>query len=162
MISIFSTDQINILPEKELDPVYDSSLEMMKIAMRGITDLFLEPGYIEIEFNDIRSILANAGIGFVITGLAPAKLEAPRALEQALLFPLVDVFTIQGLKKIVMTISTGVDISLDEMAEVSDVINQELADDAEFVWGQSHDPDLNDMIRITLLLFPNNKSGYSH
>jgi cell division protein FtsZ len=159
VIPIFSSDFLKSLSKlSDIDAVYQNHDEMIRLAVKGVTDVFLNPGYFDIEFDDVREMLKNSGMAFIAAGFADIDLEATKAMARALRHPLMNSIFTSGIKRFIMTISSkGNNISLGEMAEASDMITSAMDEDTEYIWGHCHDPGLGRMIRITLIVFPEKK-----
>jgi len=110
-------------------------------AVKGISDLILVPGLINLDFADVRSVMSNMGMAIMGTGVASGENRAVEAAQRA----------IQGAHGILLNITGGSDMSLYEVNEASSLIQEEADEDANIIFGTVIDPNMEDEIRITVI-----------
>ena len=120
-------------------------------AVKGISDLILVPGLINLDFADVRSVMSNMGMAIMGTGVASGENRAVEAAQRAISSPLLEDNTIQGAHGILLNITGGHDMSLYEVNEASSLIQEEADDDANIIFGTVIDPSMHDEIRITVI-----------
>jgi len=125
--------------------------EILHHSVKGITDLIMMPGHVNLDFADVRSTMQKAGKALMGIGIASGENRAIEAAERAISHPLLEDISISGAKAVLMNITSSSDLTLDEMTEASDRIHKEVGDDAEIIWGQTFDETLGDEIRITVI-----------
>ncbi len=125
--------------------------EILHHSVKGITDLIMMPGHVNLDFADVRTTMQKAGKALMGIGIASGENRAVEAAERAISHPLLEDISISGAKGVLMNITSSSDLTLDEMTEASDRIHQEVGDDAEIIWGQTFDEDLGDEMRITVI-----------
>ena len=125
--------------------------EILHHSVKGITDLIMMPGHVNLDFADVRTTMQKAGKALMGIGVASGENRAVEAAERAISHPLLEDISISGAKGVLMNITSSSDLTLDEMTEASDRIYQEVGDDAEIIWGQTFDEDLGDEMRITVI-----------
>ncbi len=125
--------------------------EILHHSVKGITDLIMMPGHVNLDFADVRTTMQKAGKALMGIGIASGENRAIEAAERAISHPLLEDISISGAKGVLMNITSSSDLTLDEMTEASDRIYQEVGDDAEIIWGQTFDDDLGDEMRITVI-----------
>ena len=125
--------------------------EILHHSVKGITDLIMMPGHVNLDFADVRTTMQKAGKALMGIGVASGDNRAVEAAERAISHPLLEDISISGAKGVLMNITSSSDLTLDEMTEASDRIYQEVGDDAEIIWGQTFDEDLGDEMRITVI-----------
>ena len=125
--------------------------EILHHSVKGITDLIMMPGHVNLDFADVRTTMQKAGKALMGIGVASGENRAIEAAERAISHPLLEDISISGAKGVLMNITSSSDLTLDEMTEASDRIYQEVGDDAEIIWGQTFDEDLGDEMRITVI-----------
>ncbi len=125
--------------------------EILHHSVKGITDLIMMPGHVNLDFADVRTTMQKAGKALMGIGIASGENRAVEAAERAISHPLLEDISISGAKGVLMNITSSSDLTLDEMTEASDRIHQEVGDDAEIIWGQTFDDDLGDEMRITVI-----------
>ena len=125
--------------------------EILHHSVKGITDLIMMPGHVNLDFADVRTTMQKAGKALMGIGIASGENRAIEAAERAISHPLLEDISISGAKGVLMNITSSSDLTRDEMTEASDRIYQEVGDDAEIIWGQTFDDDLGDEMRITVI-----------
>lgn len=120
-------------------------------AVKGISDLILVPGLINLDFADVRSVMSNMGMAIMGTGVASGENRAVEAAQKAISSPLLEDNTIQGAHAILLNITGGHDMSLYEVNEASSLIQEEADEDANIIFGTVIDPNMKDEIRITVI-----------
>ncbi len=125
--------------------------EILHHSVKGITDLIMMPGHVNLDFADVKTTMQKAGKALMGIGIASGENRATEAAEKAISHPLLEDISISGAKGVLMNITSSSDLTLDEMTEASDRIYQEVGDEAEIIWGQTFDETLGDEIRITVI-----------
>lgn len=120
-------------------------------AVRGITDLIIMPGLINLDFSDIRTTMAKAGLAIMGTGIASGENRATEAAERAISHPLLEEISIAGARGVLMNVTCGPDLTMTEMAEASDCIHSEAGDEADIIWGAVLDESIGDELRVTVI-----------
>jgi cell division protein FtsZ len=120
-------------------------------AVKGISDLIMVPGLINLDFADVKSVMSNMGMAIMGTGVASGENRAVEAAQRAISSPLLEDNTIQGAHGILLNITGGPDMSLYEVNEASSLIQEEADDDANIIFGTVIDPNMQDEIRITVI-----------
>jgi cell division protein FtsZ len=131
--------------------MYIKADEILHHSVKGITDLIMMPGHVNLDFADVRATMQKAGKALMGIGIASGENRAVEAAERAISHPLLEDISISGAKGVLMNITSSSDLTLDEMAAASDRIYEEVGDDAEIIWGQTFDDDLGDEMRITVI-----------
>lgn len=125
--------------------------EILHHSVKGITDLIMMPGHVNLDFADVRTTMQKAGKALMGIGIASGEERAVEAAERAISHPLLEDISISGAKGVLMNITSSTDMTLDEMTEASDRIYKEVGDDADIIWGQTFDDELGDEMRITVI-----------
>lgn len=120
-------------------------------AVKGISDLILVPGLINLDFADVRTVMSNMGMAIMGTGVASGENRAVEAAQRAISSPLLEDNTIQGAHGILLNITGGPDMSLYEVHEASSLIQEEADEDANIIFGTVIDQNMEDEIRITVI-----------
>ncbi|HCY88326.1 MAG TPA: cell division protein FtsZ [Desulfobacteraceae bacterium] len=134
-----------------LKDMYIKADEILHHSVKGITDLIMMPGHVNLDFADVKATMQKSGKALMGIGIASGENRAIEAAEKAISHPLLEDISISGAKGVLMNITSSSDLTLDEMTDASDRIYQEVGDDAEIIWGQTFDEDLGDEIRITVI-----------
>ena len=120
-------------------------------AVQGISDLMTVPGLINVDFADVRTIMASMGRALMGTGVGEGKRRATEAAEMAISSPLLEDVSIEGATGILINITGGPDLTLHEVNEASSLIQQAAHEDANIIFGSVIDPNLSDEVRITVI-----------
>ena len=125
--------------------------EILLHSVKGITDLIMKPGLVNLDFADVRTTMSKAGMAIMGIGIARGENRAREASERAISHPLLEDISISGAKGVLMNITSTSDITMEEMTEASDRIYDEVGEEAEIIWGQALDEDLGDEMRVTVI-----------
>ena len=120
-------------------------------AVKGISDLIMVPGLINLDFADVKNIMSCMGMALMGTGTASGENRAVEAAQKAISSPLLEDNTIQGARGILLNITAGSDLSLYEVNEASSLIQTEAHEDANIIFGTVIDETMGDEIRITVI-----------
>jgi cell division protein FtsZ len=120
-------------------------------AVKGISDLIIVPGLINLDFADVKNIMSSMGMALMGTGTASGENRAVEAAQRAISSPLLEDNTIQGAHGILLNITGGSDLSLYEVNEASSLIQAEAHEDANIIFGTVIDETMGDEIRITVI-----------
>jgi len=120
-------------------------------AVKGIADLIIRPGMINVDFADVRTVMSEMGMAMMGTGDATGETRARDAAEAAIRSPLLEDVNLHGARGILVNITAGENLSLGEFSEVGDTIAEFASDDATVVVGTVIDPEMADEIRVTVV-----------
>ena len=120
-------------------------------AVKGISDLIIIPGLINLDFADVKNVMSNMGMALMGTGIASGENRAVEAAQRAISSPLLEDNTIQGAHGILLNITGGPDMSLYEINEASSLIQAEAHEEANIIFGTVIDENMGDEIRITVI-----------
>ncbi len=135
----------------KLIDMFKKADEILLNSVKGITDLIFMPGYVNLDFADVRNTMSKSGMALMGIGIASGENRAIEAAERAIQHPLLEDMSISGAKGVLMNITSTREITLDEMTEASDRIHKEVGDDADIIWGQIFDDTLGDEMRVTVI-----------
>ena len=120
-------------------------------AVKGISDLIMVPGLINLDFADVKTIMSEMGMALMGTGVASGENRAVEAAQKAISSPLLEDNTIQGARGVLLNITGGPDMTLYEINEASSLIQSEAHEDANIIFGTVVDETMGDEIRITVI-----------
>lgn len=120
-------------------------------AVKGISDLIIVPGLINLDFADVKNIMSRMGLALMGTGSASGENRAIEAAQKAISSPLLEDNTIQGAHGVLLNITGGPDMTLHEINEASSLIQKEAHEDANIIFGTVIDKNMGDEIRITVI-----------
>ena len=125
--------------------------EILLHATQGISDLISVTGEINVDFADVRTIMASRGPALMGSGFGEGENRAQEAAQEAISSPLLDEVSIAGARGVLINITGGMDLAIDEVTEISSIIQEGAGDEAEIIFGAVHDPDLEGKIRVTVI-----------
>lgn len=135
-----------------MDDAFAHADNVLTTAARGIADIINKTGKVNVDFEDVRTVMSNSGVA--IMGMAEAEGEdrAIRAAQEALSSPLLNDSDIKGAKFVLLNIALGDrQMQMDEMTEITDHIQDAAGSSADVIWGYCHDENLGDKLRVTVI-----------
>lgn len=125
---------------------------VLTTAAKGIAEIITVPGYINVDFEDVRTVMKDSGVAIMGSGCAEGEDRARVAIEQALSSPLLNDNNIKGASNILLYIASGEkEVLMDEISDITDYIQDAAGATAEVIWGNGTDMSLGDKISITLI-----------
>ncbi len=156
-----AVDSLIIIPNEKLMSALGSKVTLIKAfaeannvlkgAVEGISDLITRPGMINVDFADVRTVMADMGMSMMGTGRALGDERARLATEQAVQSPLLEGVDLKGAKGVLVNVAAGKDLSLGEFSEVGDLVAEYAAEDATIVVGTVVDETLGEEIKVTVV-----------
>ena len=134
-----------------LQDAFKMADEVLYKGVRGVTDLMIVPGYINLDFNDIKTVMSEMGQAMMGTGEAEEERRAIVAAEMAISSPLLDGISMSGARGVLINITGGVDMTLYEVDEAANRIREEVDPDANIIFGTSFDEGMNGKIRVSVV-----------
>ncbi len=154
-------DSLITIPNEKLLPVLGSQVSLLQAfaaandvllgAVQGIAELITRPGLINVDFADVRTVMAEMGMAMMGTGAASGENRARQAAESAIASPLLEDINLQGARGILVNITGGLDLSIGEFDVVGNTVKEFASEDAVVVVGTVIDPELQDEIRVTVV-----------
>ena len=130
---------------------FEMADEVLYAGVRGVTDLMVMPGLINLDFADVRTVIGEMGTSMMGMGEADGEGRATAAAEAAISNPLLDVSSMKGAKGVLINITGGMDLTLFEVDEAANKIRQEVDPDANIIVGSTFDERLNGRIRVSVV-----------
>jgi len=137
--------------EASLLEAFKAANDVLLGAVKGIADLIMNPGMINVDFADVKTVMSEMGMAMMGTGAAVGADRAREAAEAAIRSPLLEDVNLQGARGILVNITAGENLSLGEFSEVGDTIEEFASDDATVVVGTVIDPTLENEMRVTVV-----------
>jgi len=125
--------------------------EVLFQAVRSISELVTKPGYINLDFADVKAIMAGMGVALMGTGCASGQNRAVAAAEKAISSPLLEDVSIRGARGVLINITAGPSLSLSEVNEAASLIREEADDDANIIFGTVIDEGLGEEFKVTVI-----------
>ncbi len=126
---------------------------VLTTAAKGIAEIITVAGYVNVDFQDVKAVMHNAGAAVMGSATTKGDNRARRAAEEALSSPLLDNRDILGAQKILLSIISGdqAELQMDELTEITEYIQEQAGDEAEVIFGHGVDPSLEESIRVTVI-----------
>ncbi|MCX8117196.1 MAG: cell division protein FtsZ [Desulfobacterota bacterium] len=125
--------------------------EILYHAAKGISDIIVGHGIINLDFADVRSVMSETGLAMMGTGIASGENRALEAAQKAISSPLLEDISIEGARGLLINITGGENMTLSEINEATSLIQKEAHEDANIIWGMVIDPTMHEEIRITVI-----------
>ena len=152
LITIPNEKLLDVLgKEASLLDAFKAANDVLLGAVKGIADLIMHPGMINVDFADVKTVMSEMGMAMMGTGFATGEDRAREAAESAIRSPILEDVNLQGARGILVNITAGETLSLGEFSEVGDTIEEFASDDATVVVGTVIDPELGDEMRVTVV-----------
>lgn len=135
-----------------ISQAFEHADNILTTAAKSIAEIITFEGYVNVDFQDVNTVMANSGVALMGTASAEGEERAIEAAKAALLSPLLAENDIKGAKNILLNITSGrKEILMDEIAEITDYVRDEAGDDADLIFGCAHDETLGDYISVTII-----------
>jgi cell division protein FtsZ len=125
--------------------------EVLLHATQGISDLIRVTGEVNVDFADVRTIMSNRGAALMGTGFGRGENRAVEAAQEAISSPLLDNISIAGAAGVLINITGGMDLAIDEVTTISSIIQDAAGDEAELIFGAVHDSSMKEEVRVTVI-----------
>jgi cell division protein FtsZ len=152
LITIPNQKLLTVLgPQTTLLDAFKSANQVLQGAVQGIAELITRPGLINVDFADVRTVMAETGIAMMGSGAASGEGRAREAAEAAVSSPLLEDINLAGAHGILVNVTAGMDLSIGEFQEVGQIVKQFASEDATVVVGTVIDPELTNQVRVTVV-----------
>lgn len=163
-------DTLIVIPNERLKSVGDKMAmfrdlitkadDILLNAVRGISDLIISSGFINLDFADVKKVMSEMGTAIMGTGRAGGEKRASEAAQQAINSPLLEDISISGAKGLLMNITAPPNITMEEIDVASNYIKGEVAEDAEIFWGVVFREDMGDEVQVMVIATGIDKENY--
>ncbi len=120
-------------------------------AVKGISDLIICEGLVNVDFADVRAVMSEMGMAMMGTGEGSGDNRAVEAAEKAISSPLLEDISIHGARGVLINVTASPDVTLQEVNEAAELIHSEAHEDANIIWGMVIDENLSDKVRVTVI-----------
>ena len=152
MITIPNQNLFRVATEQTtMSDAFSMADEVLHSGVRGVTDLMVVPGLINLDFNDVRTVMDEMGKAMMGTGEATGDRRAIEAAEAAINNPLLDDVSLKGAKGVLINITGGRDLTLYEVDEAASLIRGQVDEDANIIVGSALDNDLDGIVRVSVV-----------
>lgn len=126
--------------------------DILAVAAKGIAEIITVAGYINVDFEDVNTVMRNSGVAIMGTATADGDDRAKKAVDSALTSPLLEENNIFGAKHILLNITSGTrEVTMDEITQITDFVKTEAGVDSNLIWGNCFDENLGDKISVTII-----------
>lgn len=152
LITIPNQKLLTVLgPQTTLLDAFRAANQVLQGAVQGIAELITRPGLINVDFADVRTVMAETGMAMMGSGVASGEGRAREAAEAAVSSPLLEDINLAGAHGILVNVTAGMDLSIGEFQEVGNIVKQFASEDATVVVGTVIDPELSNQVRVTVV-----------
>lgn len=142
----------SIYGSETLTAAFAKANDVLNIAAKGIAEIITLPGYINVDFADVKTVMTDSGVAIMGAAKASGEDRAIRAITEALESPLLNNNDILGAKDILLNITSGTDeITMDEMSQITSHIIRKVGNNAAVIWGVGTDLNLGDAVSVTII-----------
>jgi cell division protein FtsZ len=134
-----------------VNEAFASADDVLRQAIQGISDLILVPGLINLDFADVKTIMAGMGLAIMGTGTSEGENRAMTAANAAISSPLLEDASVKGARGVIINVTGGTDLSLIEVSEASSIIQEAAHEDANIIFGAVVDPKMEGRVKITVI-----------
>jgi len=142
---------LEICPRHSLNAAFKVADEVLMRAIKGITEMITKPGLVNLDFNDLKTIMKGAGVAMIGLGEGEDEDKVEDAVAGAINSPLIDV-DINGASGALIAVTGGEDMTVSEAEKVAEIIQSKLSPNARIIWGASIDPTLENKMRVMVVV----------
>ena len=150
---VISNDKLKeMFGNLSLSNAFSNADNILTTAAKGIAEIITVPGYINVDFEDVKTVMANSGRAIMGSASAEGDNRDKKAVEKAIHSPLLSENDIKGAQYILLNISSGSkEVLMDEIATITDYIQEEAGNDVDMIWGNCYDENLGDQLSVTII-----------
>lgn len=158
-IIVISNDKLRqIYGNLCLSDAFSQADNILTTAAKGIAEIITVPGYVNVDFEDVNTVMRNSGVAIMGTAAVGGDDRARRAVDEALHSPLLEDNDISGAQHILLNISSGNrEVTMDEIFEITEFVQEEAGYGTDLIWGNCYDETLGDKISVTVIA-----TGFNH
>ena len=135
-----------------LSDAFSHADNILTTAAKGIAEIITVTGYINVDFEDVKTAVQNSGVAIMGSAIAEGEHRAIKAVEEALDSPLLNDDNIKGARYILMNVASGSkEVTMDEIGDITDFIQEQAGLTADIIWGNCHDETLGEKILVTII-----------
>jgi cell division protein FtsZ len=149
---VVPNDRLLELPNRQitLQSAFEAADDVLLQAVKGIAELVLRPGLVNVDFADVRAVMSQAGSAIMGIGEAAGEGRARKAALEAIQSPLMDT-SLEGARGILFNVTGGSDVGIHEVLEIAEAVGDFADEDATIIWGHTLDPAMKDNLRVTVI-----------
>ncbi|MBP9056332.1 MAG: cell division protein FtsZ, partial [Saprospiraceae bacterium] len=152
-ILVISNDKMKMIHGNlALSAAFGQADDILTTAAKGIAEIITVPGYINVDFEDVNTVMRNSGVAIMGSAMADGDDRARKAINLALASPLLEDNDIRGAQHILLNITSGTkEVTMDEIGEITEHVQEEAGYGTDLIWGNCKDESLGEKIMITLI-----------
>lgn len=152
-IIVISNDKLRqIYGNMSVTHAFAQADNILTTAAKGIAEIITVPGYVNVDFEDVNTVMRGSGVAIMGIGIAEGDNRALKAVDAALSSPLLEDNNIQGAKHILVNITSGTkEVTMDEIFSVTEFVQEEAGEGANLIWGNCYDDTLGDKVAVTVI-----------
>ena len=156
---LISTDKLrDQYGNMKLSEAFKKADDVLATAARGIAEIITVPGYVNVDFEDVKTVMKDSGKAIMGSGVAEGENRAEKAIKDAIHSPLLNDSNIEGAKNILLYITSGSnEVSLDEVDEILEIAQNACGNNSDVIWGNGTDENLGEALSVTLIA-----TGFNH
>ncbi len=156
---LISTDKLrDQYGNMKLSEAFKKADDVLATAARGIAEIITVPGYVNVDFEDVKTVMKDSGKAIMGAGVAEGENRAEKAIKDAIHSPLLNDSNIEGAKNILLYITSGTnEVSLDEVDEILEIAQNACGNNSDVIWGNGTDESLGEALSVTLIA-----TGFNH
>ena len=142
---------LELVPRLSLNAAFKVADEVLMRAIKGITELITKPGLVNLDFNDLRTIMKGGGVAMIGLGEGDEDDRIDHAVDEAINSPLIDV-DITGASGALINVTGGENMTVSEAERVAEIIQSKVSPNARIIWGAAIDPALHDKVKVMVVI----------
>ncbi|HQU59484.1 MAG TPA: cell division protein FtsZ, partial [Saprospiraceae bacterium] len=156
---IISNDKLRVIHGNlSISDAFAEADDILTTAAKGIAEIITVPGYVNVDFEDVNTVMRDSGVAIMGTASAAGEDRAKRAVDEALNSPLLEDNNIQGAQHILLNITSGTkEVTMDEIFEITEFVQEEAGFGTDLIWGNCYDESLGEKISVTVIA-----TGFEH
>lgn len=150
---VISNDKLReVFGNLKISEAFGQADNILTTAARGIAEIITVPGYVNVDFEDVKTVMTDSGVAIMGSASAEGEHRALKAVEAALSSPLLNDSDIAGAKHILMNITSGSDeVEMDEMAQILEFVQEQAGEGTDVIWGNCRDESLENKLTVTII-----------
>lgn len=160
---VISNDKLRqIHGNLKLSDAFSQADNILSTAAKGIAEIITVPGYVNVDFEDVNTVMRGSGVAIMGTSISEGDERAKRAVDEALNSPLLEENDIRGAQHILLNITSGTkEVTMDEIFEITEFVQEEAGYGTDLIWGNCYDESLGESISVTIIAtgFENEKTN---
>ncbi|KAA3626792.1 MAG: cell division protein FtsZ [Bacteroidetes bacterium] len=150
---VISNDKLrSIFGNLSLSDAFGNADNILSTAAKGIAEIITVPGYVNVDFEDVNTVMRDSGVAIMGTAVADGDDRARRAVDEALHSPLLEDNNIKGAKHILLNITSGTkEVTMDEIFEITEFVQEEAGYGTDLIWGNCYDENLGEKLCVTVI-----------